>query len=87
LGLERVGIHDNFFDIGGNSVLVLSLLNIINAKLNAKVQVTDIFQYPSVSKMTKYLAPHETNLIEEKPRVNNLARRRKTLSKTSRMEA
>jgi hypothetical protein len=49
LGLDRVGVRDNFFDLGGHSLLVLR----VHAKLRELVagkplSVVDLFRYPTV---------------------------------------
>ncbi|UCM94175.1 MAG: amino acid adenylation domain-containing protein [Candidatus Megaira endosymbiont of Mesostigma viride] len=48
LGLERVGIHDNFFEIGGDSILSIRIVSKARNK-GLKLNVKDIFQYLTVS--------------------------------------
>ena len=47
LKLEQVGIHDNFFHIGGNSLSSIKLSAIISEKFNDKISVKEIFDYPT----------------------------------------
>nr|QEO74613.1 condensation domain-containing protein [uncultured bacterium] len=50
LGVERVGIHDNFFEIGGDSILgiqVISRANQVGVRLSPK----DVFQHQTVAKL------------------------------------
>ncbi|GMN90447.1 non-ribosomal peptide synthetase [Francisella sciaenopsi] len=52
LGLEKVGITDNFFRIGGNSILAIKIVSKVNtAQLNFKFDVKDIFYYQSISNL------------------------------------
>lgn len=52
LGIDRIGLNDNFFDLGGHSLLSIQLVHEINRQLpNAKIGVADIIQCPSVGKL------------------------------------
>ena len=55
LGLERVGIHDNFFEVGGNSLHTIALKQQIFEKTGFDVSVIDLFTYPSIAKLDAYL--------------------------------
>ncbi len=48
LGIEKIGINDNFFDIGGNSLNLIRLNNKLNTHFKKELPVTTIFQYPTV---------------------------------------
>ena len=56
LGLEGVGVNDNFFEVGGTSLLVLSLRRQLEAHLKKPIPVADLFQYPTISHFCEYLA-------------------------------
>jgi predicted esterase YcpF (UPF0227 family) len=43
LHLDKVGINDNFFRIGGHSLLAINLTNTVNRKLTSNLKVADIF--------------------------------------------
>jgi amino acid adenylation domain-containing protein len=47
LGLERVGRHDNFFALGGHSLLVLKAIGLLR-QVGLKLSVTELFDHPSV---------------------------------------
>ncbi|WP_232376105.1 non-ribosomal peptide synthetase [Amycolatopsis aidingensis] len=49
LQLEGVGVHDNFFDLGGHSMASMRLLGRIRAVLGAELTVRDIFDHPTVA--------------------------------------
>ena len=50
LGINRVGIHDNFFDLGGDSVLAIQVMaNARKAGLNFTVQ--QLFQHPTIAQL------------------------------------
>ncbi|MCJ8270142.1 MAG: non-ribosomal peptide synthetase, partial [Psychrosphaera sp.] len=47
LGIKRVGVTDNFFDLGGHSLLVTGLIKRINLALNTHMSVMDLFALQS----------------------------------------
>ena len=50
LGLEKVGIRDNFFDIGGYSLLAIQLIQRLT-EAGYTLRVEDLFQYPTIEEM------------------------------------
>jgi acyl-CoA synthetase (AMP-forming)/AMP-acid ligase II/acyl carrier protein len=55
LRIERVGRHDDFFGLGGHSLLVMELAVAISGEFAVRVPVADAFQYPTVSEMAARL--------------------------------
>jgi amino acid adenylation domain-containing protein len=62
LKCDRVGIHDNFFTLGGNSLLVVLMHNRMEEFYPGKVDVTDIFAYPTIAKLVQFI---ETGLTAQ----------------------
>jgi amino acid adenylation domain-containing protein len=56
LGREPIGIDDNFFALGGHSMLVTKLVNRIRSDLGAEVTVKTVFQAPTVADLGAQLA-------------------------------
>lgn len=56
LSLERVGVNDNFFDLGGNSLLSVQLCELLERGLIIDLPVTKLFQYPNIRLLAKYLS-------------------------------
>ncbi|MBD3919132.1 amino acid adenylation domain-containing protein [Paenibacillus sp. PR3] len=52
---ERVGTQDNFFDIGGNSLLLLQMHAKLQARLSHPLKVTDLFAYPTIQGLAAFL--------------------------------
>ena len=55
LAVERLGPADNFFDLGGDSILIVEVHAELQQILNRKFSVTDLFQYPSIRALSNYL--------------------------------
>ncbi|MFE3188838.1 amino acid adenylation domain-containing protein [Nocardia sp. NPDC059240] len=51
LGLERVGIRDNFFALGGNSLLATQVVARLGAALATRVPVRALFEAPTVAEL------------------------------------
>ncbi|HEV7474838.1 MAG TPA: amino acid adenylation domain-containing protein [Pyrinomonadaceae bacterium] len=58
LGLEQIGVADNFFDIGGNSIKGAILINRLQEVLGEYVYVVAIFDAPTVAELANYLRRH-----------------------------
>ena len=51
LGLQRVGITDNFFKIGGNSILAIQLSHRMSKALNHEIKVADVFMNSTIREL------------------------------------
>ncbi len=51
LGLKRVGRNDNFFDIGGDSLAAISVLNRLTRYTQLHVQLPDILRHPTITEL------------------------------------
>ncbi|HEY0607588.1 MAG TPA: SDR family oxidoreductase, partial [Herpetosiphonaceae bacterium] len=56
LRIDKVGIHDNFFDLGGQSLLMTQVQGKLRAALNRDISMVDMFKYPTISALAKYLS-------------------------------
>ena len=59
LGREKVGIHDNFFDLGGNSLDFIKVANQLREKLGKEIPVATLFTYATISSLEHYLTGAE----------------------------
>lgn len=49
LGCDRIGIHDNFFTLGGHSVLALQLAYRVYEEFGVEISLRDVFEHPTVA--------------------------------------
>ena len=83
LGVEEVGLDDNFFDLGGHSLLLARVRSRLAGKFRREVSVVVLFRYPTVRSLAEYLsdaAPEEAALpvrSEEEVEGRRAAQRRR----------
>jgi len=53
LGVERVGLHDDFFDLGGQSILATRLVARVREELGFEVPVAELLTGPTVEQMAR----------------------------------
>jgi len=63
LSIEKIGIKDDFFRVGGNSILAIKLVNLVNLKMNSDIKATDIFNHRNIADLTKLLQKMDTEFI------------------------
>ncbi|MDI9359054.1 MAG: thioesterase domain-containing protein, partial [Phycisphaerales bacterium] len=54
----EISTTSSFFKLGGNSILSVKLINLLNKKFNAQLSVLDIFKYPCVRALSYRLHFH-----------------------------
>ncbi|KAA1242948.1 non-ribosomal peptide synthetase [Aquimarina sp. RZ0] len=65
LAIDKIGVQDNFMELGGNSILSMSLAEKIAKNMKKEVSVVDIFQYPTIQSFAKYLLDKNEQDIKE----------------------
>ncbi len=67
LGISPIGIHDNFFDIGGHSLLAVKLLSLIEKHLDKHLPLITLFQAPTIAQLATILkgeGPADGRMLE-----------------------
>jgi polyketide synthase PksJ len=62
LGVDHVSVRDNFFDLGGHSLLLIRVHAKIRQDLDADVAVVDLFRYPTIESMSSWLQRRRAQL-------------------------
>jgi acyl carrier protein len=71
LGVDRVGLDENFFDLGAHSLMVAEVHIQLQQLLGRELSLVDLFQFPTVTALAKHL-----NGEALAPRVSSRAMRR-----------
>ena len=71
LGLERIGVEQNYFDLGASSLMVAEVHSRLQQHLEQEISLVDLFQFPTV----RALSTHLSGVISA-PTVSDRAKRR-----------
>ncbi len=71
LGVDSVGLNENFFDLGAHSLMVAEVHMQLQQLLGRELSLVDLFQFPTVTALANHL-----NGEEAAPRVSSRAERR-----------
>lgn len=56
LGYDQINRHDNFFEIGGDSIILNKIHALIEEAFPGKVTVADLFLYPTIAELVEYIS-------------------------------
>jgi hypothetical protein len=70
LRVDRVGLHDNFFDLGGHSLLLMQVQGKLRRLLEREIPIVELFRHPTVVALGRHLRdglekPLEPGAIEK----------------------
>lgn len=63
LGIEPIGIHDNFFHIGGHSLKVLEILVQVKKHIPF-LKIQDFFQYQTIAELDQYIRSYQPEAVD-----------------------
>ncbi len=86
LGIEKVGIYDNFFDLGGDSLQGAQVIARLNQEFNTKIAAYNLYVAPTVNSISEIISPtqHESDDAEKAPSRGDLRREKKMQRKRER---
>ena len=61
LQIEHVGIHDNFFDVGGHSLLLTAVQTKLAEAFHHAIASVDLYRYPTISALAKRLSGDDSS--------------------------
>jgi amino acid adenylation domain-containing protein len=81
LEVEKIGVHDNFFDRGGHSLLARLLQSKLSAALEREIELVQIFQFPTIASFARSL--EDGPAVTEEPRggQERLSQQKKAIEK------
>jgi acyl carrier protein len=65
LRVGRIGLHDNFFDLGGHSLLIVRAHQKLKEALGKEIPVLDLFRFPTVAGLARHLGGEETGNLQK----------------------
>lgn len=75
---EQVGIHDNFFDLGGHSFLAIKAHYRLTQEINQEVPLLKFFEHPTVHTLAKYLDDNQAAQLSDSPSSGDWAEKRRS---------
>ncbi|MCP5047612.1 MAG: AMP-binding protein, partial [bacterium] len=65
--VKDIGIHDDFFELGGDSLKAITVVTQLHKTLNTRIPITQLFQSPTIRQLARYVKtlepPHEYSHI------------------------
>jgi acyl carrier protein len=56
LGVDRVGVDDNFFEVGGQSLSLVRVHEELRARLGAELPIVELFRFPTIRALARRLS-------------------------------
>nr|AJY78092.1 polyketide synthase [Myxococcus virescens] len=75
LGIESVGVNDNFFDLGGQSLGALQVISRINSEMKTTLPGATLFEAPTVAGLARLLRQERDDSQLDEDRQRGAARR------------
>jgi amino acid adenylation domain-containing protein len=60
LGIENIDIHDDFFEIGGHSLIAVEVMTRLEKECNVKFPLSILFEYPTIAKLAALVQSKES---------------------------
>ncbi|NET40297.1 MAG: non-ribosomal peptide synthetase, partial [Cyanothece sp. SIO1E1] len=81
LQIKQANIRSNFFDLGGNSILLIQVQSEIKKRLGLDIPVVNLFQHPTIESIAQFLVPASDapagNSIQSRAQKQRMAIRRR----------
>jgi len=86
LRVDQVGKYDNFFDLGGHSLLLIKVQGALEQEFGRKIAVVELFRCPTIDALARHLTTVE-DVSPERDRIQQLADRQKAAINRMRKQA
>ena len=65
LGLDRIGIHDRFLELGGDSLLATQLISRVLAEFRVRLALKALWEAPTVAEMAEAIVHCQAEQLDE----------------------
>jgi hypothetical protein len=80
LNLDRVGVDDDFFDLGGNSLTLAQVHSLLQKLVGRSFSVTELFVHTTARKLTAWFEQPAPQKLPQTDIVNRAQRQRRAIS-------
>ena len=85
LDIKQLSINDNFFEIGGHSLMMVKLHTLLEETLDTKLSVVELFQYPTIASQAKFLSTSKKEgMITKNAQIRAVRQRNQIMAQRSR---
>jgi len=85
LDIEHVGKYETFFDVGGYSLLLIKVQELLLQRLTVNLDIADLFKYPTIAGLAEFIdqsdAPCQFAEVNERLSKRNKSNRQRALKK------
>lgn len=64
LGVDPIGVHDNYFEIGGDSVMIIQIIRLIHEAFQITLPMHLLFEAPTIAALAQIVAQKQAELLE-----------------------
>lgn len=64
LGTTEIGMDESFFELGGDSIIAMKVVNSINQSLNIQLKIHELLNYDNIAALSQYV--RENYIVEDK---------------------
>ena len=73
LGVEDVGVEDNFFDLGGDWMLSIQVSSLVDKEIGIEVPSGLLFEFPTIRKLAEFLQERKSEADRQPPALQEAA--------------
>lgn len=76
LGIDKVGVNDHFFDVGGDSIKAIKVVSFINKEFNVELPVSKLYSNPTIIEIEEFIEKAKESMyitIDQNEKVKDLA--------------
>ena len=64
LGIEKIGIHDSFFEKGGHSIKLIMMCSRIHKEFKIDISISELFPRPTIAELAEYIRKKEQSIYK-----------------------
>ena len=65
LGLQRIGVNENFFDCGGHSLKATQLISQVQKEMDTDISIREVFSYPTIMQLAQIIDERENGAFQQ----------------------